>query len=115
MSRAILILKACRGSTRVLLHRAQRDLLRAGLPAPSQGHPEAAERLLQGLSLWLQQPLSVVVYADARGNSSALGLCDGFGFGVETEHYQVEVLRPGRHQGLGSFRELRQRALRGAP
>jgi len=65
------------------------------------------------LSLWLQRPLSVVLCADAGETSSALGLCDGFGFGHETLHYEVEVIDPRLRRGLGSFSDLRQLSLRG--
>lgn len=69
--------------------------------------------LLDGLSLWLQQPLSVVLCADAQETSSALGLCDGFGVGLETQHYDVEVVDPRRRRrGLGHFGDLRQMSLR---
>jgi len=115
MSRPVLILRPTPLATRVLLRRGQRDLLRAELPPPAQTHPRAAATLLEGLSLWLQERLSAVLYADARGCSSALGLCDGFGFGEHTDHYEVEVLVPGRRHGLGSFRDLRQLAVRGEP
>jgi hypothetical protein len=68
---------------------------------------------LEGLSLWLQRPLSVVLCADAEERSSALGLCDVFGIGHETQHYEVEVHDPRcRRIGLGSFRDLRQLSLR---
>lgn len=51
--------------------------------------------------------------ADAEESSSALGLCDGFGIGRETLHYDVEVVDPKRpRRGLGSFRDLRQLCLR---
>jgi hypothetical protein len=50
----------------------------------------------------------------AEGTSSALGLCDGFGIGRETLHYEVEVFDPRRRRrGLGSFGDLRQLSLRG--
>ena len=69
--------------------------------------------MLEGLSLWLQRPLSVVLYADAEETSSALGLCDSFGIGRETLHYEVDVLDPRRRRrGLGSFHDLRQLSLR---
>jgi len=115
MSRPILILKPTPLSTRALLRRGQQDVLRAELPPPGHVHPRAAATLLEGLSLWLQEPLFAVLYADALGPSSVLGLCNDFGFGVRTEHYEVELVEPGRRRGLGSFRDLRQIALRGAP
>ena len=75
-------------------------------------HPRAAQTLLEGLSLWTQRPLSVVVSADNQASSSALGLCDGFGLGNETAHYAVEVLDRGRSRGLGRFADLKQLELR---
>jgi hypothetical protein len=54
------------------------------------------------------------IRADAQGVSSALGLCDDFGFGARTVHYEVDVVDPARRRrGLGSFRDLRQLDLRG--
>jgi hypothetical protein len=89
------------------------ELLRAVLPSHRM-HPRAAPSLLEGLSLWLQHPISVVLCADAEGSSSELGLCDGLGIGNQTVHYEVEVFDPRRPcQGLGPFRDLRQLALRG--
>ena len=103
-------------ATRLLVTYGHDDILRAVLPAPGQAHPRAAALLLEGLSEWFQQPLSVVLYADAQGCSSALGLCDGFGFGNRTVHFEVEVFDPSRRRRrLGSFRDLRQLALRGVP
>ena len=111
MIRPRLVIKSSPSTTRLLLTSSQ-DLLRAALPPPL--HPRAAPTMLAGLSLWLQQPLSVVLYADDEVASSALNLCDDFGFGAETVHYEVEMLDPSRRRrGLGSFRDLRQLDLRG--
>jgi hypothetical protein len=106
-----LVIKPSSTTTRLLLT-ANEDLLRATLPPPR--HPHAASTLLMGLSRWLQQPLSVVICADEPASSFGLNLCDDFGFGAETAHYQVEILDPHRRRrGLGSFRDLRQLDLRG--
>jgi GNAT superfamily N-acetyltransferase len=106
-----LVIKPSSTTTRLLLT-ANEDLLRARLPPPR--HPHAAAALLLGLSRWLQQPLSVVLCAGEEASSSALNLYDDFGFGVETAHYQVEVVEPShRRRGLGSFHDLRQLVLRG--
>ena len=106
-----LVIKPSSTTTRLLLT-ANEDLLRATLPPPL--HPHAAPTLLAGLSLWLQQPLSVVLCAAEEAISSALNLCDDFGFGAATPHYRVEVVDPGRRRrGFGSFRDLRQIDLRG--
>lgn len=88
-------------------------MLRAALPPPGVAHPRAASTLLEGLSLWANRPLSVVLSADAGGDSSPLGLCDGFGFGQENLHYSVEVIEPGRKASMGTFQDLRQLSLRG--
>lgn len=109
-----LVIKPAPETTRLLLTWSCTELLRATLPPPSTTHPRAAAMLLEGMSLWLQRPLSVVLCADAEGTSSALNLCDGFGIGAATAHYQVEVVDPSRRRrDLGSFRELRQLELRG--
>jgi hypothetical protein len=109
MLRPRLICKPSREGTRLLLTYGESEMLRAVLPPPGAQHATAAPTLLEGLSLWLQRPLSVVLCADAEETSSALGLCDGFGVGRETPHYEVEVVDPRRpRRGLGSFRDLRQ-------
>jgi hypothetical protein len=106
MKRPHLVIRSSREKTRLLLRLGNRELLRAALP-PTPAHPEAARILLEALSLWIGRPVCVVLVADASGDSSALGLCDGFGFGNETLHYAVEVIeRGGRLQGMGSFRDL---------
>ena len=110
MNRPRLICKPTPSSTRLLLTHNEQELLRAVLPAPSQAHWRAAPTLCEALALWLQHPLSVALYADVQGTSSALTLCDGFGFGDHRLHYEVEVIEPGRKgraRPLGSFRDLR--------
>ena len=97
----------------MLLQWGNRELLRAVLPPPGVAHNRAAATLLEGFSLWIGKPLSVVLCADAQGNSPALGLCDGFGFGNDSVYYSVEVVEPGRRRGMGSFRDLRQMSMRG--
>jgi len=118
MHRPRLICKPSPTATRLLLTHNEQEVLRAVLPAPTQAHWRAAPTLCEALALWLQHPLSVALYADAQGTSSALALCDGFGFGEHRLHYEVEVLDPGarrRPRTLGSFGDLRQLelALRG--
>lgn len=114
MVRPRLVCKPSRESTRLLLTFGQTELLHALLPPAASAHPRAAAMFLESLSLWVQRPLSVVVYAADQDASYALGLCDGFGLGHETLHYDVEVIDPTqRRRGLGSFRELRQLMLRG--
>ena len=101
-------------ATRLYATFGEDEILRAALPAPTTLHPRAAPMLLESLSLWYQRPLCAVVYADDLDASSQLGLCDGFGIGHTTVHYEVEVVDPTRRRrALGSFRDLRQLDLRG--
>jgi hypothetical protein len=89
------------------------EILKARLAPPSQIHRWAATLLLEGLSLWCQTPLSVVLCVDDEAASSGLQLSDGFGFGHKSVFYDVEVLvRPG-HSGP-DFRQLRQICRRGS-
>ena len=114
MLRPRLVCKSSSETTRLYLTFGSSELLRAVLPPPGAQHPRAAPILLEGLARWLRHPLSVVLCADAEGSSSELGLDDGFGFGLETEHYEVEVVDPRRRRrGLGSFGDLRRLGERG--
>jgi len=103
-----------RERTRLLMMHGTNEILRALLPPPTQAHPRAAATLLEGLALWYQHPLSVVLCVDDTSNSSALHLCDTLGFGERTLHYHVGIAvkdRPRRRHrigGPGDFRELRR-------
>jgi hypothetical protein len=98
------------------------DLLQAILGPIHMAHPRAAATLLEGLALWHQRPLSVVLSADDADDGSALGLCDALGYG-RTLHYEVGLAFPDRVargrrrrrelRGLGSFRDMRDLALWG--
>jgi len=111
-----LFLKPTRETTRLYLTLGGRELLRAVLPPPSPSfHPRSAPTLLEGLALWLQCPLSVVLCAADEDDSFALGLSDGLGSGQSSVHYDVEIVNPAqRLRGLGSFADLRRLRLRGA-
>jgi hypothetical protein len=107
---------------RVLATTPTHDLLQAILGPIQSAHPRAAATLLEGLALWHQRPLSVVLSADDADDGSALGLCDVLGYG-RTLHYEVGLAFPDRVargrrrrrdlRGLGSFRDMRDLALWG--
>jgi hypothetical protein len=103
---------------RMLVTSGGQDMLKAVLGPVRSCHPRAAATLLEGLALWHEQPLSVVLYADESADSSALGLYDALGFGRRTLHYEVGVAyrRRGAHREprlhrFGDFRDLRRLGL----
>ena len=79
------------GETRLLMMEGRDERMRAVLGPSKSAHPRAAGTLLEGLALWHQQALSVVLCADAGGDTSALRLEDALGFGVRNVHFEVEV------------------------
>ncbi len=93
--------------------------MRAILGPTTASHPRAAATLLEGLSLWHQQALSVVLCADVEACSSATRMLDGLGFGAKSVHYDIEVAlrvhrgRGRRLHGFGNFADLRQLCLEG--
>jgi hypothetical protein len=89
------------------------EILKARLAPPSQVHRWAAATFLDGLSLWCQEPLSVVLVVDDEATSFGLHLSDGFGFGNTTALYNVKVIER-RSPGLPDFRHLRRLCRRGA-
>lgn len=107
--------------TRLLMMEGRDERMRAVLGPATRTHPRAAETLLEGLALWHQQALSVVLCADVGGDMSPLRLEDALGFGVRNVHFEVEVAlgqrgrRPRRLSGLGNFGDLRQLCLLGVP
>lgn len=105
---------------RLLATTPTQDLLQAVLGPITSAHPRAAPTLLEGLALWHQRPLSVVLSVEHVDSGSAMGLCDALGHG-RTLHYEVglafpdRVRRGRRHRrslgGFGSFRDMRELAL----
>jgi hypothetical protein len=102
--------------TQLLVSHGPDELLRAILPPPSQvRHERATTTLLEGLSLWLDTRLAVVLSVDAREAGFCLGLTDELGVGAQSVFYRVEVTERGRRrrrgtriQGVGDFADLRQ-------
>ena len=104
--------------TRLLLTEGPDELMRAVLPPPSHvRHESAAPWLLQGIACWLDQPVRVVLSADAEQISSCLGLTDELGFGDSGIYYAVQAVERGAHPRrrgrrlrgrIGDFRQLHQ-------
>jgi hypothetical protein len=120
MSSIVVTLAPERDRTRLLMANGERDLIKAVLPSPHFAHPRAAATLLEGLALWHQAQLSVVLIAgDSDHSSDAMSLCDALGFGERTLHYEVSVAhaptsrRRGRPtiDGIASFHDLRRHRL----
>ena len=90
-------------------------MMKAVLGPVAHAHPRAAATLLEGLSLWYQERLGVVLCAEELSRGCGLGLCNALGFGEPSVHYEVGVAYAGqcgsRRQtltGVVSFRDLRQ-------
>ena len=105
--------------TRVLVMAGRDEVMRAILGPTTASHPRAVSTFLEGLALWHQQALSVVLCADVEACSSATRLLDGLGFGTKNVHYNVELaFRDERNQGRrlrgpGNFRDLQKLCLEG--
>ena len=87
-----------------------REILKARLAAANLAHRLAARTLLEALALFCNARLRVVLCAESEEISCAQGLSDGFGFGIETLYYEVEIApsRAERRRGVGSFRDVRR-------
>ncbi len=78
--------------TRLLITQDARDIGRAILPPSPRAHPRAMATLLEGLSLFVGERLSVVLCVDERSTSSCgLGLLDGHDGGERSLFYEVGV------------------------
>jgi hypothetical protein len=116
MDRLKVVVAPRRESTQILAMWGPDEVLRAVLGPPHQVHRLAAPQLLEGLSLWYQSPLCVVLSVDESGDSSALtqSLSDGRGIGQSTLCYQVAVVPDGGRRrgralgGVGDFTSLRR-------
>jgi len=107
--------------TRVLITRGPDDIGKAILPSSTTAHPRATRTLLEGLSLFLNERLSVVPCVDESSAScGSLGLLDALGYGQRSVFYEVGALalaspaerrrseRTLRLPGGKSFRDLCQ-------
>jgi hypothetical protein len=119
MGTTIVRLSAESTQTRLLMTQGARDIGKVILPRAPSAHPRAAATLLEGLSLFLGERLSVVLCVDEGSTSSCeLGLLDGLGFGERSVFYEVGIAaresrasrRAARALRLAGsdFRDLRQ-------
>jgi hypothetical protein len=107
--------------TRVLVTHGADELLRAVLPAPSSvRHERAATTFLEGLALWLDTALPVVLCVAAEDTGFCLGLTDEMGLGHRSVFYHIEVQERGarrrrgsRIRGVADFTDIRQICLEG--
>lgn len=119
MERLVVTIQPQRHETRLLVMAGKDEVMRAVLGPTTSSHPRAAPTLMEGLALWHQRALSVVLCADVEACSSATRMIDDLGFGAKTVHYEVEVAFPARRRGgrrihgLGRFGDLRQLCLEG--
>ena len=101
--------------TRLLAIGDGQDVLKAVLPPVACALPRAVVTVLEGLSLWTQQRLSVVLAVDKLAPSfcGSTDLCDALGYGTRSLHFEVGVAvrhpRRARRRidGVGDFRDLR--------
>lgn len=111
MERISVIIAPDSARVRILARGGQGDILKAVLDPPGQAHARAAQSLLEGLSLWHQRPLAVVLCVDGPSDGHALGLCDSLGFGERNLHYEVGIAHrrtTRRLSGIADFSDLRQ-------
>jgi hypothetical protein len=110
--------------TRVLITQGPTDIGKVVLPLSSNPHPRAMATLLEGLSLFLNERLCVVLCVDESSSScGSVGLLDALGYGERNQFYEVAVaVRASRASrrgggsllhlaGGGDFRDLRQLTL----
>ena len=104
MSLHTLIISPSATRTRVLLTQGPDELMRANLPPPSCVHYErAVTTFLEGLSMWLDHKIQVVLSVDAQDASFCLGLTDELGIGHQRVFFDVSIsLRNTRNRGRGA-------------
>jgi hypothetical protein len=118
MSRYTVMLSTSMSRTRLLLLDGQDEFMRAALP-PGQllSQRRAAKTLLEGISLWLDAQVSVVLFADEAEPSYFLDLVDELGLPTRSVYFDVRLVeragrrRPRRLRGVSDFSDLRQLSL----
>lgn len=81
----------------LLLKEGPHERLVARLGSPREIHRLALTTILEGLAMWFQRRLRVVLVADSERTESWTGLVDGIGFGLRTLHFEVDVPRARVH------------------
>lgn len=111
-------IRATGAQTQLLVRQGPDEMMIAQLGPSSWAHPRALTTLLEGLALWFQTRVHVVLCAGSEEIASSSGLVDGLGCGLATLHF--EVVRPEdshrrgvRLRGVGDVRNLRRDARRG--
>ena len=102
--------------TRLLAMAGRDEVMRAILGPTTASHPRAAATLMEGLALWHQQAVSVVLCADVEACSYATWMLDDLGLGTKIVHDDVALAfrdSRGRGRGLGNFGDLRPLCLEG--
>ena len=111
-------IQASGSQTQILVSHGSNDLLIAKLGPSSWAHRDALLRLIEGLALWFQARVDVVLYAASEEIASSTGLIDGLGCGISTLYLDIVVPRERRRglrlRGLGELRALRRAADRGS-
>jgi len=99
--------------TRPWLTHGPQEKPRAVLPPLTHlRHGRAVTTVLEGLALWMDSPLRVVLCANATAVSYWLGLTDARGVGMRGLYYDVRVVAPrdkrlaAEVHGLGDFEDL---------
>jgi hypothetical protein len=118
MSQFKVMLSSSASRTRLLLLDGQDELMRAVLPP---GHlvrqRRAASTLLEGISLWFDTQLPVVLSADEAEASYYLNLVDDLGQPARSVYFDVQLVerrarrRPKRLGGVCEVTDLRQLSL----
>ena len=121
MSTTIVRMSAEPTRTRLLMTQGPMDIGKVILPRAPTAHPRAATTLLEGLSLFLGERLSVVLCVDEGSTSCELALLDGLGYGERSIFYEVGVaarISPANRRAArtlrlpgSDFRDLRQLTL----
>lgn len=110
MHRYRMAMRSERRRTKVLLQSGEDQILKAVLPPPADD--QAAPLLVTALSLWVKEPLSVVLSVADWEDLCGFDLHDGFGGGVTTGHYLTRVhvrcdrFHHERIVGLGDFAQV---------